>query len=576
MPLSRRPVQSLAIASAIAVLSTVLVAVPAVAANHAVTADVGQTTSVEAAYGPTTWGVTSATTSLRLHFPDDVLDLGLTNVGYTITTINGSWKNGSYSYIGSLSEEVVVNLNSSLADYGGSDFVLSVFNASDVLTDPVFDLPTVDRSAARFMLLTTHLSLGSVGGTSPIIPFAPEYASTYKVAKSYTATEVSSAWGDTITVSAPFASGTPTASVRSADGASTANLTVSGSGATRTITLPSSSPANVDWSTGSAVTLKFAGSGVSDPPSVSRSARVTIPINLFPTSRIAGADRYSTAAKVSAQFATASTIYIASGVNYPDALSAAPAAAHLDAPLLLTAPDSLPTVIANEIKRLDPTTVIIAGGLAAVSKTVENQLNAIVDGDVRRIAGANRYETSRRVTDDAFGTAASAFLATGTNFPDALAASAAAAHVGAPVVLIPGAGSSVDQATQTLLTQLAATKIYLAGGTAVISSAIKAQLEQTYVVTRLAGIDRYGTSVAINTLFAPPNTTVYLAVGTGYADALAGAALAGANDAPLFTVPGTCVPTAVLDALDTLGATDITLLGGTAVLTLPVARLVPC
>ena len=81
--------------------------------------------------------------------------------------------------------------------------------------------------------------------------------------------------------------------------------------------------------------------------------------------------------------------------------------------------------------------------------------------------------------------------------------------------------------------------------------------------------------VAINELFKTSDT-VYLAAGTGYADALAGAALAGVNDAPLFTVPGNCVPQAVLDAIDDLGATNIVLLGGIGTLSPAVGELTPC
>jgi hypothetical protein len=60
---------------------------------------------------------------------------------------------------------------------------------------------------------------------------------------------------------------------------------------------------------------------------------------------------------------------------------------------------------------------------------------------------------------------------------------------------------------------------------------------------------------------------VYLAVGTGFADALSGAALAGSTSSPLYVVPSTCVPSGVLQEISDLGATKVVLLRGTAVLT---------
>ena len=296
--------------------------------------------------------------------------------------------------------------------------------------------------------------------------------------------------------------------------------------------------------------------------------------------RIFGPDRFSTSAAVAQQFDSAVTVYVANGRNYPDALSAAPAAAYADGPLLLTEFASLPTVIADEIVRLDPDRIVVVGGTAVVSTSVEAELEALQLGDqVERIAGADRYETSRLVSADAFTTAPTAFIATGTNFPDALAASAAAGHYAGPVILTNGSATSIDTDTLALLDTLNTTEVLLAGGTAVVSPGIEASLNTVFGdvnVRRLAGADRYGTSVAINTDTFATSTTVYLAVGTGYADALSGAALAGKNDAPLFVVPGTCVPQAVLDAIIDLGATDVVLFGGTAALTAAVANLTSC
>ena len=300
-----------------------------------------------------------------------------------------------------------------------------------------------------------------------------------------------------------------------------------------------------------------------------------------PTTRIAGPDRFSTSAAVAQEFDTAATVYIANGRNYPDALSAAPAAAHANGPLLLTEQGSLPAVIAAEIVRLDPGRIVVVGGTGVVSLAVESALEALQPGtQVERIAGADRYETSREVTADAFQSGApTAFIATGSNFPDALAASAAASHYDGPVILTNGSATEIDTATLDLLDTLNTTEVLLAGGTGVVSTGIESSLKAVFGdpnVRRLAGANRYATSIAINTDTFTASPTVYLAVGTGYADALSGAALAGKNDAPLFVVPGTCVPQGVLDAIVDLGATKVVLLGGSGVLNSSVANLVKC
>ncbi|MER3388877.1 MAG: cell wall-binding repeat-containing protein [Microcella sp.] len=308
--------------------------------------------------------------------------------------------------------------------------------------------------------------------------------------------------------------------------------------------------------------------------------------------RLSGANRYETAVAVSQQFdsfagAEGSYVYIASGANYPDALSAGPAAAFRDAPLLLTEGTSLPTAVRNELIRLQPETVIIAGGSAVVSNSVRSAIDAVVD-TVVRIGGANRYETSRLLVDDAFPSASDAFIATGANFPDALAATAAAAKKSAPVILVDGTASSVPSATRSLIGSggLGVTDVYIAGGTAVVSNGVSSSLagiDSVSSVTRLGGADRYATSVLINSeLFVTQDVgddpNAFFAVGTGFADALAGAALAGAQDpsAPLFTVPRTCVPSDVLDLFETMKVEKIWLLGGTAVLTNGVRDLTAC
>jgi putative cell wall-binding protein len=147
-------------------------------------------------------------------------------------------------------------------------------------------------------------------------------------------------------------------------------------------------------------------------------------------SRIAGQDRFETAAKIAASVAPSNKFqaFVVNGRNFPDALSAAPMAAALGAPILLTDAKTMPAVTANAVKQYEEKYVI--GGSGVVSDAILNSLGAT------RIGGLNRYETSVAVAEyfEAYNSYG-AFVTTGEKFPDALAASALAGLYGQPIIL---------------------------------------------------------------------------------------------------------------------------------------------
>src|SRR5690606_8089996 len=134
--------------------------------------------------------------------------------------------------------------------------------------------------------------------------------------------------------------------------------------------------------------------------------------------RLSGPDRYSTAVAIASRYSPrVPVVYIAAGTNYPDALSAGPAAAVQGGPLLLTPPSTLPAAVRAEIERLAPDLIVVAGGTGVVSPSVYSQLSSLAP-EIRRDSGANRYETSRVINERAFpGGADAAYVATGANFP---------------------------------------------------------------------------------------------------------------------------------------------------------------
>ena len=296
--------------------------------------------------------------------------------------------------------------------------------------------------------------------------------------------------------------------------------------------------------------------------------------------RIAGANRYDTSVSVAQAFQPGvDRVYIATGLGYPDALSASAAAAHFGVPVLLTDPNEVPASVITELKRLHPAKIVIVGSTASVGATVEKALKGLSFAPtVTRLGGVDRFDTSRRIAADAFGAGSTdnAYVVTGLNFPDALAASPAAAQYDGPVVLVRGTDPSLDAATMSAISKLGVDNVKIAGTNATVSNGIEAQLDVLYDVERFGGTDRFETSVLISNDAFPTADTAYLATGLNFPDALAGGARAGAENAPMFTTRTDCVPASVLASIEALGVTKIVLLGGLPSLDANVEALTPC
>lgn len=293
--------------------------------------------------------------------------------------------------------------------------------------------------------------------------------------------------------------------------------------------------------------------------------------------RIAGADRFETSVAVSrSQWSDGEpeVVVVASGEDFPDALSAGPAAASLNAPVLLTGRDRVPEAIVEEIQRLQPDRVVVTGGPAAVSDEVVAYLGRFATR-VDRVAGADRFATSRAIADYAFDKAEVAMVATGASFPDALSGGAALQGKG-PLLLVDGGAGKAGAETVELLNGLDSKRVSVLGGTAAVSDGVQEDLERSLAaqVDRVSGPTRYETSAAINA--GVMSKRAFLATGMNFPDALSGAAVASAIGAPLYVVMPGCVPEAIFTQLATRSLARITLLGGTGALDDHVAALSPC
>jgi len=294
-------------------------------------------------------------------------------------------------------------------------------------------------------------------------------------------------------------------------------------------------------------------------------------------SRLSGNDRYQTAAAVSMGHhpnpENVDTVFIATGVHFPDALAGAAIAGRLDAPLLLVTPVAVPTATATELARLDPDTIVLLGGSGAVSSAVESTLGAY--GTVVRLAGSDRYATAVEISKYGFpsdGSADTVVIATGDSFADALTGGPAAVAFNGPVLLTDS--GALPAVTRQEIIRLDPTRIVVLGGASAVSSAVFDELGQLADdVERLAGSDRYGTAINISrSAFPDGSDRVYISTGSDFPDALAGAAAAADQGAPMLLVPGTSLPGSVVAEILRLGARDVIVLGGTTVVTLSVQR----
>lgn len=282
--------------------------------------------------------------------------------------------------------------------------------------------------------------------------------------------------------------------------------------------------------------------------------------------RIAGADRYATAAAISkSRFSTASTVFVATGASFPDALAGTPAAARAKGPVLLTERSYLPSATATELARLQPSTIVVLGGGGAVSDAVVSKLRGYA-GTVVRWAGANRYETAARISAKSFASGVKvAYLATAATFPDALSGGAVAGRVGGPILLVERSG--VPAPTAAELARLKPGRIVILGGTGVVSDTVRQAVDRytTGSVTRLAGANRYATSVQISRSAYGSSDSVFVATGEKFPDGLAGGPVAALLPGPLLLVTPTQLPSVIKSELQRLNPDRVYILGGTGV-----------
>lgn len=279
-----------------------------------------------------------------------------------------------------------------------------------------------------------------------------------------------------------------------------------------------------------------------------------------------GNDRYETAAAASEDaFAPGvPVVYVATGSTFPDALAAGAAAGFQRGPVVLVSKDVMPALATTELERLNPNRIVIVGGSAVISDYIASLVGRFhTGGGVTRISGADRYATAAGISNAFAPGVPAVYVASGANWPDALAAVPHAARAGAPILLTKP--NDLPPATRNALTRLQPGRIIVLGGTVSVSAGIAAQLD-TYDtgggVVRLSGADRYATAAAISQYHHPTGAPMaYVATGLNFPDALAAGAPAAIRGAPTILVKGFVPPSAAAE-LERLNPVRIIVLGG--------------
>ena len=277
----------------------------------------------------------------------------------------------------------------------------------------------------------------------------------------------------------------------------------------------------------------------------------------YVVSRIYGKDRIDTSIQIAKSYIKTSEFAIlANQNNFPDSLSATVLSKKFNAPILLTDAKKSDKSLIQEIKRLQTKYFVKIGGEKSISNEVAKQL--LPEGSkVRSFKGADRYATNAEIIKE-FKDADTCIIASGENFADSLSIGAYATKNGYPIVLVQK--NKINDVTKQALKNSKIKKCYIVGGENSVSKALEKELPQ--VIERIAGNDRYETSLKIADKFYKDAEGAYLASGEVFADSLAINPIAAKFDVPLILTPKDKLPQKTLEYLEKSKIIQVAIIGG--------------
>ncbi|NAZ84608.1 cell wall-binding repeat-containing protein [Kineococcus indalonis] len=255
-----------------------------------------------------------------------------------------------------------------------------------------------------------------------------------------------------------------------------------------------------------------------------------------------GADRYTTS--VMAEGDPTGTAFIVTGEKFPDGLTAGAVAGMLGGNVYLTPKRQLTQEVRERVVYAER--IVVVGSEGAVGLDVMTWLQQNTRAQLERVEGLDRYDTAAKLSARFYQPGVErVVVATGEDFPDALAGSAAAAHADSPVLLVRRDALPTETAAE--LARLRPQAITVVGGEGKVSEAVRQELQRFTAapVDRLHGADRYETAVAVSRSFFPSAEDVTVVSGEKFPDALPAGAYAGRLDGPLLLAHATCVPETV-------------------------------
>ncbi|MFB9377522.1 cell wall-binding repeat-containing protein [Kineococcus gynurae] len=213
------------------------------------------------------------------------------------------------------------------------------------------------------------------------------------------------------------------------------------------------------------------------------------------TVQLSGDDRYATAVEVARHgFPEADVAVLVSGEagHLVDALSTAPLARSLAAPVLLARRGSIPAATADYLRSTGVDSVLIVGGTSSLDAGTADRLRELGVTSVGRVEGANRYATSRAVAA-LMPNATHAWVASGEerHLVDALASAGPAARLAEPLVLV---DDNDPIPVGDLLRSKGVTSTTVAGGPAGVAPEALAALPAP---ERAEGENRYETALEL-------------------------------------------------------------------------------
>lgn len=300
--------------------------------------------------------------------------------------------------------------------------------------------------------------------------------------------------------------------------------------------------------------------------------------------KLKGADRFETATKISQSGWTKSdTVVIVNGEDKSmvDGLTATPLASVKNSPILLSSNEKLPQKTVEELKRLNPSKVIVIGGNNSMPNSVVEAIKAVNSKiSVQRIGGDTRYQTSINIAKeiDKTNNVSKLYIGAGNGEADSLSIASLAGKEKTPIVLTQKDG--VDNEAEQFIKSNKVSNIYFIGGIEKISNKAIEQvgkiankdisnnrvagqtrqetnakvIDKFYSQSKLDGVvvanqDKLIDALAVGPLAAKNNSPVILATNT--LDKSQESSLKGKNSSKLFEVGGG-IASSVVDKIKSL------------------------